>query len=49
VLEYRDEPGGKTPPHDDPDSVMVTLSAFDRRLTVGETTRDVGIEAGEVR
>ena len=35
VLEYRDEPGACTHPHDHPDSVMVTLSAFRRRLTVG--------------
>jgi quercetin dioxygenase-like cupin family protein len=49
VLEYRDEPGEKTHPHDHPDSVMVTLSGFDRRLTVDERSRDVRIEAGEVR
>jgi quercetin dioxygenase-like cupin family protein len=49
VLEYRDEPGANTNPHDHPDSVMVTLSGFDRRLTVGEQSRDVRIEAGEVR
>jgi quercetin dioxygenase-like cupin family protein len=49
VLEYRDEPGAKTNPHDHPDSVMVTLSGFDRRLTVGEQSRDVRLEEGEVR
>ncbi len=49
VLEYRDEPGQKTSPHDHPDSVMVTLSGFDRRLTVGEQSREVRLEAGEVR
>ena len=49
VLEYRDEPGAKTNPHDHPDSVMVTLSGFDRRLTVGEQSRDVRMESGEVR
>lgn len=49
VLEYRDEPGGRTNPHDHPDSVMVTLSGFDRRLTMDERSRDVRIEAGEVR
>lgn len=31
VLEYRDEPGAKTSPHYHPDSVMITLSGFDRR------------------
>jgi quercetin dioxygenase-like cupin family protein len=49
VLEYRDEPGGKTSPHVHPDSVMITLSAFDRRLTVGEQSREVSLEPGDVR
>ena len=49
VLEYRDEPGAMTSPHQHPDSVMITLSGFDRRLSVGETTRDVTLEASEVR
>jgi beta-alanine degradation protein BauB len=49
VLEYYDEPGAATRPHDHPDSVMITLSGFDRRLTVDERTREVRIEQGEVR
>ena len=50
VLEYRDEPGERTSPHDHPDSVMVTLSSFDRRL-IGEggESRDVTLERGMVR
>ena len=50
VLEYKDEPGQRTSPHDHPDSVMFTLSAFDRRLegASGEG-RDVRLEKGEVR
>ncbi len=50
VLEYRDEPGQRTSPHVHPDSVMVTLSSFDRRL-IGEggETRDVALEQGVVR
>jgi quercetin dioxygenase-like cupin family protein len=50
VLQYKDEPGQRTSPHDHPDSVMVTLSAFDRRLegASGES-RDVRLEPGEVR
>jgi redox-sensitive bicupin YhaK (pirin superfamily) len=50
VLEYRDEPGARTSPHEHPDSVMVTLSSFDRRL-IGEdgAGRDVTLEAGEIR
>jgi quercetin dioxygenase-like cupin family protein len=49
VLEYRDEPGGKTSPHDHPDSVMITLSGFDRRLVVGDQSRDVTLEPGQIR
>jgi hypothetical protein len=50
VLEYRDEPGEQTSPHEHPDSVMYTLSSFDRRLVgaAGEI-RDVTLAPGEVR
>lgn len=50
VLEYRDNPGEQTSPHEHPDSVMYTLSRFDRRLigAAGES-RDVTLEPGEVR
>lgn len=46
VLEYRDRPGDKTTPHRHPDSVMVTLSGFRRRLHASQGTRDVDMEAG---
>jgi quercetin dioxygenase-like cupin family protein len=46
VLEYNDAPGDRTTPHSHPDSVMVTLSDFDRKLTVGEQSRDVSLRAG---
>ena len=49
VLEYRDEPGAKTQPHEHPDSVMYTLSSFRRRLTVGDQTREVALDTGQVR
>lgn len=49
VLEYRDQPGAKSVPHEYPDSVMVTLSGFDRRLTTGERSVDVVLAAGEAR
>ena len=50
VLEYRDEPGQQTNSHDHPDSVMVTLSAFERRLVAGDgEQRDVTLEPGQVR
>ena len=49
VLDYRDEPGAKTSPHDHPDSVMYALSAFRRRLTVGGQSSDVSLEHGDVR
>jgi quercetin dioxygenase-like cupin family protein len=46
VLEYRDQPGDRTTPHAHPDSVMVTLSSFRRRLHGDHETRDVEISAG---
>ena len=49
VLEYRDRPGDRTTPHEHSDSVMITLSAFDRRLHQGDRTMDVSLEAGEAR
>ncbi len=49
VLRYHDHPGDRTQPHEHPDSVMVTLSAFDRRLHHQGRSVDVSIPAGEVR
>jgi hypothetical protein len=46
VLEYTDAPGDKTTPHEHPDSVMYTLSAFRRRLYSGDAYRDVDMPAG---
>jgi len=46
VLEYRDKPGDRTSPHRHPDSVMYTLSSFERRLIQGDQQRDVQLEAG---
>ena len=46
VLEYRDDPGDRTTPHSHPDSVMVTLSDFDRKLTVGDQSRDISLTSG---
>jgi hypothetical protein len=48
VLEYTDRPGDRTSPHGHPDSVMYTLSAFDRRLIHGDRQRDVHLDAGRV-
>ena len=50
VLEYRDEPGQKTSPHEHPDSLMYTLSGFERRLIGGAgESRDVTLAPGQVR
>jgi hypothetical protein len=49
VLRYHDRPGDRTRPHEHPDSVMITLSSFDRRLRQGEQSVDVTIPTGEVR
>jgi hypothetical protein len=35
VLAYADKPGDRTTPHRHPDSVMVTLSGFRRKLSAG--------------
>ena len=48
VLEYTDQPGDRTTPHRHPDSVMYTLSAFERRLIHGGEERDVKLEPGRV-
>lgn len=49
VLEYRDRAGDRTTPHEHPDSVMLTLSGFQRRLQQGDRSTDVTLEAGQVR
>ena len=50
VLEYRDEPGQATSPHRHPDSVMVTLSSFERKLVAEDgASREVTLAEGEVR
>jgi hypothetical protein len=49
VLEYRDQPGTRSVPHEHPDSVMVTLSGFDRRLTMGDRSVDVTLPPAAVR
>jgi len=49
VLEYRDRPGDRTTVHAHPDSVMVTLSSFRRKLVHGEESSDVELSAGEAR
>lgn len=49
VLEYRDRPGDRTTPHEHPDSVMITMSAFRRRLIDADRTAEVDLEPGLVR
>jgi beta-alanine degradation protein BauB len=46
VLEYRDTPGQETTPHEHPNTVMITLSDFDRRLSSGDQSREVSLAAG---
>jgi beta-alanine degradation protein BauB len=48
VLRYTDRPGDKTKPHQHPDSVLITLSNFRRRLTVGDRTVEVAKPPHEV-
>jgi hypothetical protein len=49
VLRYHDRPGHRTTVHAHPDSVMVTLSSFRRRLGVDERLVEVELTAGEAR
>ncbi len=49
VLQYADSPGQATVPHDHPDSVMITLTAFRRRLVAGEKSIDVEMPAETAR
>ncbi|MFL5673515.1 MAG: cytoplasmic protein [Chloroflexota bacterium] len=49
VLEYRDRPGDRTTPHRHPDSVMITMSAFRRRLSQGDQTTDIELDSGLTR
>ena len=49
VLQYRDKPGDKTHPHHHPDSVMYTLSSFQRSISAGERNVDVDLASGQVR
>jgi hypothetical protein len=49
VLEYRDQPGDRSHPHRHPDSVMYTLSSFQRRVSAGGRSVDIELGAGEVR
>lgn len=46
VLEYTDKPGDRTSSHRHPDSVMYTLSSFDRRLIHNDRETEVELEAG---
>ena len=45
VLDYTDQPGDRTTPHEHPNSVMYTLTSFRRRLSSGGGERDVDISA----
>ena len=49
VLEYRDCPGDRTRPHRHPDTVMVPLASFRRRISAGDRAVEVAVEAGAVR
>ncbi|HEX6888365.1 MAG TPA: hypothetical protein VF143_09685 [Candidatus Nanopelagicales bacterium] len=49
VLEYLDQPGDATTPHRHPDSVMLTLSGFQRRLQGAGEAVDVELPAHVAR
>lgn len=49
VLEYTDQPGDRTVEHSHPDSVMITLSGFRRRLSSHGREVDVELPSGLAR
>jgi hypothetical protein len=49
VLAYHDHSGDRTTAHRHPDSVMVTLSGFRRRVASGGREVDIELAPGEVR
>jgi beta-alanine degradation protein BauB len=49
VLAYHDRAGDRTTAHRHPDSVMITLSGFRRRVSSGGREVDIELPAGEVR
>ncbi|MET3165272.1 UNVERIFIED_ORG: hypothetical protein ABIB19_003706 [Arthrobacter sp. UYEF10] len=49
VLEYSDSPGHATTEHYHPDSVMITASAFRRRISSNGKSVDVELPAGIAR
>ncbi len=49
VLEYRDEPGQGTGTHSHPDSVMITLTGFHRRLRADGREVEVDMPAFAAR
>ncbi len=48
VLHYIDKPGERTTPHVHPNSVMVTLTDFHRRLSTAAGDRDIELAANHV-
>lgn len=49
VLEYTDAPGHVTTEHGHPDSVMITASAFRRRISANGNSVDVELPSGAAR
>ena len=49
VLEYLDSPGDRTKAHSHPDSVMVTLGDFRRRLWTDDREVEVELSAFQAR
>ena len=49
VLEYTDRPGDKTTPHEHPDSVLIALTTFQRRMySMADEPHDMQLTAGKV-
>ncbi len=48
VLEYSDQPGERTTPHVHPNSVLIAMTDFQRRLSTAAGERDVEMPANHV-
>ncbi|MBJ8347178.1 cytoplasmic protein [Antrihabitans sp. YC2-6] len=49
ILEYRDRPGQRTHWHGHPDTVMVPLASFQRRVSAGGREVEVELAMGQPR
>jgi beta-alanine degradation protein BauB len=49
VIEFRDKPGDKTKIHSHPQTLVIALTSYNRRLSEGEESIEISGEPGFVR